>query len=111
MTDVEPVVTDFAATGRTGRRNAMPDILGSNAGAGASEIQEKLAELSVSGTIHAPNTANQIHEGTHTDTNTMLFILACPSISLLHKHHTLWITLSVMAHLSLTVVLVTWHSS
>ncbi|KAL2081923.1 hypothetical protein ACEWY4_021741 [Coilia grayii] len=48
MTDVEPVVTDFAATGRTGRRNAMPDILGSNAGAGATELQEKLAELSVS---------------------------------------------------------------
>ncbi|XP_066533607.1 cAMP-dependent protein kinase inhibitor beta [Hoplias malabaricus] len=47
MTDVEPVVTDFAATGRTGRRNAMPDILGSNAGPGASELPNKLAELSV----------------------------------------------------------------
>uniref|UniRef100_A0A670HYE1 cAMP-dependent protein kinase inhibitor beta n=1 Tax=Podarcis muralis TaxID=64176 RepID=A0A670HYE1_PODMU len=32
MTDVEPVVTDFAASGRAGRRNALPDILGSSAG-------------------------------------------------------------------------------
>lgn len=47
MTDVEPVVTDFAATGRTGRRNAMPDILGSNAGPGAADLPNKLAELSV----------------------------------------------------------------
>ncbi|XP_028809420.1 cAMP-dependent protein kinase inhibitor beta isoform X2 [Denticeps clupeoides] len=45
MTDVEPVVTDFASTGRTGRRNAMPDILGSTAGPGASELQQKLSDL------------------------------------------------------------------
>uniref|UniRef100_A0A8C0Z8W0 Uncharacterized protein n=1 Tax=Cyanistes caeruleus TaxID=156563 RepID=A0A8C0Z8W0_CYACU len=38
MTDVEPVVTDFAASGRAGRRNALPDILGSPAGAGTSEL-------------------------------------------------------------------------
>lgn len=49
MMDVEPVVTDFAATGRTGRRNALPDILGSASGAGTSNLPEKLAELSVSG--------------------------------------------------------------
>ncbi|KAG7460994.1 cAMP-dependent protein kinase inhibitor beta [Megalops cyprinoides] len=48
MTDVEPVVSDFAATGRTGRRNALPDILGSTAGAGTSDLPDKLAELSVS---------------------------------------------------------------
>uniref|UniRef100_A0A667Z5X4 Uncharacterized protein n=1 Tax=Myripristis murdjan TaxID=586833 RepID=A0A667Z5X4_9TELE len=47
MTDVEPVVTDFTSTGRTGRRNAMPDILGSSAGAGAADLSGKLAELSV----------------------------------------------------------------
>ncbi|KAI4873150.1 hypothetical protein NFI96_014567, partial [Prochilodus magdalenae] len=47
MTEVEPVVTDFAATGRTGRRNAMPDILGSTAGPGAADLPNKLAELSV----------------------------------------------------------------
>lgn len=49
MTDVEPVVTDFAASGRAGRRNALPDILGSSAaGAGTSELPLKLAELSMS---------------------------------------------------------------
>ncbi|KFM14102.1 cAMP-dependent protein kinase inhibitor beta, partial [Pygoscelis adeliae] len=48
MTDVEPVVTDFAASGRAGRRNALPDILGSPAGAGTSDLTHKLAELSVS---------------------------------------------------------------
>ncbi|XP_062426908.1 cAMP-dependent protein kinase inhibitor beta [Rhea pennata] len=48
MTDVEPVVTDFAASGRAGRRNALPDILGSPAGAGTSDLPHKLAELSVS---------------------------------------------------------------
>ncbi|XP_030412075.1 cAMP-dependent protein kinase inhibitor beta [Gopherus evgoodei] len=50
MTDVEPVVTDFAASGRAGRRNALPDILGSPAevGAGSSDLPHKLAELSVS---------------------------------------------------------------
>uniref|UniRef100_A0A8C0B5B3 IPKB inhibitor n=1 Tax=Buteo japonicus TaxID=224669 RepID=A0A8C0B5B3_9AVES len=30
MTEVEPVL-DFASSGRTGRRNALPDILGSPA--------------------------------------------------------------------------------
>lgn len=45
MTDVEPVV--FAATSRTGRRNALPDILGSTAGPGAADLPDKLAELSV----------------------------------------------------------------
>ncbi|XP_042674324.1 cAMP-dependent protein kinase inhibitor beta isoform X1 [Centrocercus urophasianus] len=48
MTDVEPLVTDFAASGRAGRRNALPDILGSPAGAGTSDLPHKLAELSVS---------------------------------------------------------------
>ncbi|KAK1171589.1 cAMP-dependent protein kinase inhibitor beta [Acipenser oxyrinchus oxyrinchus] len=45
MTDV---VIDFEATGRTGRRNALPDILGSPAGVGMSELPQKLAELSMS---------------------------------------------------------------
>ncbi|KAF7690500.1 cAMP-dependent protein kinase inhibitor beta [Silurus meridionalis] len=47
MTDVETVVTDFAATGRTGRRNAMPDILDPNAGPEAADLPNKLADLSV----------------------------------------------------------------
>ena len=49
MTDVEPVVTDFASTSRTGRRNALPDILGSNAAAATADLPDKLAELSVAG--------------------------------------------------------------
>ncbi|CAI9571348.1 unnamed protein product [Staurois parvus] len=48
MTDVEPGVPDFAASGRSGRRNALPDILGSPAGAEATDLPQKLAELSVS---------------------------------------------------------------
>lgn len=51
MTDVETVVTDFAATGRTGRRNAMPDILGSNAGPEAADLPNKLADLAGEGTV------------------------------------------------------------
>lgn len=50
MTDVETVAPDFAATGRTGRRNAMPDILGSNAGPEAADLPNKLADLAVGGT-------------------------------------------------------------
>ncbi|KAM6965231.1 cAMP-dependent protein kinase inhibitor beta [Aplochiton taeniatus] len=43
MTDVEPVVsTDFASTGRTGRRNAIPDIQD-----GTADLPDKLAELTV----------------------------------------------------------------
>lgn len=51
MTDVETVGTDFAATGRTGRRNAMPDILGSNAGPEVEDLPNKLADLTVGGTV------------------------------------------------------------
>ena len=50
MTDVEPVVTDFASTARTGRRNAIPDLLGAAAGpSGSAEMSNKLAELTVVG--------------------------------------------------------------
>ncbi|KAE8602328.1 hypothetical protein XENTR_v10013949 [Xenopus tropicalis] len=48
MTDVESGVTDFAASGRAGRRNALPDILGSPAGGETSDLPKKLAELSLS---------------------------------------------------------------
>ncbi|XP_053314998.1 cAMP-dependent protein kinase inhibitor beta [Spea bombifrons] len=48
MTDVEPGVTDFASSGRAGRRNALPDILGSPAGAETADLPQKLAELSLS---------------------------------------------------------------
>uniref|UniRef100_A0A803TX09 cAMP-dependent protein kinase inhibitor beta n=1 Tax=Anolis carolinensis TaxID=28377 RepID=A0A803TX09_ANOCA len=45
MTEVEPVL-DFASSGRTGRRNALPDILGSPAGVGPTDLPLKLAEMS-----------------------------------------------------------------
>ena len=47
MTEVEPVL-DFASSGRTGRRNALPDILGSPAGLSPAELPLKLAEMSLS---------------------------------------------------------------
>ncbi|KAF0047544.1 hypothetical protein F2P81_001177 [Scophthalmus maximus] len=46
MTEVEPVL-DFATSGRSGRRNALPDILGSPAGVNPGDLPLKLAELSV----------------------------------------------------------------
>ncbi|XP_026558592.1 cAMP-dependent protein kinase inhibitor alpha-like [Pseudonaja textilis] len=46
MTEVEPVL-DFASSGRTGRRNALPDILGSPAGVSPTDLPLKLAEMSI----------------------------------------------------------------
>lgn len=46
MTEVEPVL-DFSSSARTGRRNALPDILGSPAGVAPSDLPLKLAEMSL----------------------------------------------------------------
>ncbi|XP_075459231.1 cAMP-dependent protein kinase inhibitor beta-like [Ascaphus truei] len=46
MTEVEPVL-DFATSARTGRRNALPDILGSPVGVSPSDLPLKLAEMSL----------------------------------------------------------------
>uniref|UniRef100_A0A8D0DKA9 IPKA inhibitor n=1 Tax=Salvator merianae TaxID=96440 RepID=A0A8D0DKA9_SALMN len=46
MTEVQPVL-DFASSGRTGRRNALPDILGSPAGVSPTDLPMKLAEMSL----------------------------------------------------------------
>ncbi|XP_036410966.1 cAMP-dependent protein kinase inhibitor beta-like [Megalops cyprinoides] len=46
MTEVEPVL-DFASSGRSGRRNALPDVLGSPAGVSPSDLPLKLGELSL----------------------------------------------------------------
>lgn len=51
MTEVEPVL-DFASSGRSGRRNALPDILGSPAGVNPGDLPLKLAELSLKGTAN-----------------------------------------------------------
>ncbi|KTF73792.1 hypothetical protein cypCar_00034976 [Cyprinus carpio] len=46
MTEVEGAL-DFVSSGRSGRRNALPDILGSPAGVSPSDLPLKLAELSL----------------------------------------------------------------
>ncbi|KAJ8386279.1 hypothetical protein AAFF_G00174750 [Aldrovandia affinis] len=46
MTEVEPVL-DFASSERSGRRNALPDVLGSPAGVSPSDLPLKLGELSL----------------------------------------------------------------
>ncbi|XP_056306568.1 cAMP-dependent protein kinase inhibitor alpha [Danio aesculapii] len=47
MTDVEVTYEDFIASGRTGRRNAVHDILGSSGGLDASGLSQTLSELSI----------------------------------------------------------------
>uniref|UniRef100_A0ABI7XFE6 cAMP-dependent protein kinase inhibitor beta n=3 Tax=Felinae TaxID=338152 RepID=A0ABI7XFE6_FELCA len=47
MTDVEPVVNNFASSARTGRRNAVPDIQGSAGTGGISELPLRLEALSM----------------------------------------------------------------
>uniref|UniRef100_A0A8C4UDF1 IPKB inhibitor n=1 Tax=Falco tinnunculus TaxID=100819 RepID=A0A8C4UDF1_FALTI len=63
MTEVEPVL-DFASSGRTGRRNALPDILGSPAGVSPSDLPLKLAEMSLN-TVerHPPAMGGAAHGG------------------------------------------------
>ncbi|CAB3359252.1 Hypothetical predicted protein [Cloeon dipterum] len=41
-------IHDFLTTGRTGRRNAMPDILNENAKASTADLPEKLQALTCS---------------------------------------------------------------
>ncbi|XP_010225069.1 PREDICTED: cAMP-dependent protein kinase inhibitor alpha-like, partial [Tinamus guttatus] len=48
MTDVESTYADFIASGRTGRRNALHDILVSSTGGNSSELALKLSELDIS---------------------------------------------------------------
>ncbi|XP_043915942.1 cAMP-dependent protein kinase inhibitor beta-like [Protopterus annectens] len=46
MTEVEPML-DFASSARTGRRNALPDILGSPSGVSPGDLPLKLAEMTL----------------------------------------------------------------
>uniref|UniRef100_A0A8D0GIH7 IPKA inhibitor n=1 Tax=Sphenodon punctatus TaxID=8508 RepID=A0A8D0GIH7_SPHPU len=55
MTEVEPVL-DFASSGRTGRRNALPDILGSPAGVSPTDLTLKLEEMSLNSEMQSPST-------------------------------------------------------
>ncbi|KAH1178574.1 hypothetical protein KIL84_012276 [Mauremys mutica] len=47
MTDVESTYADFIASGRTGRRNAIHDILVSSTSGNSSELSLKLSELDI----------------------------------------------------------------
>lgn len=50
MTDVESTYADFIASGRTGRRNALHDILVSSSSGNTSELALKLSELDINKT-------------------------------------------------------------
>lgn len=47
MTDVEATYEDFIASGRTGRRNAVHDILGESGALDASGLSQTLSELNI----------------------------------------------------------------
>ncbi|EGW06431.1 UPF0418 protein FAM164A [Cricetulus griseus] len=51
MTDVETTYADFIASGRTGRRNAIHDILVSSASGNSNELALKLAGLDINKTV------------------------------------------------------------
>lgn len=48
MTDVEVTYEDFIASARTGRRNAVHEILGSSGGLDTSGLSQTLSELNIS---------------------------------------------------------------
>ncbi|XP_012671600.1 cAMP-dependent protein kinase inhibitor alpha [Clupea harengus] len=50
MTDVESSYEDFIASGRTGRRNAVHNIVGSAGNLESSELSETLSKLNISKT-------------------------------------------------------------
>lgn len=50
MTDVEATYEDFIASGRTGRRNAVHDILEESGGLDAGGLSHALSELSINKT-------------------------------------------------------------
>ncbi|KAM9308729.1 cAMP-dependent protein kinase inhibitor alpha [Gastrophryne carolinensis] len=50
MTDVEPTYADFIASGRSGRRNALHDILVTSAAGNTSELALKLSEIDINKT-------------------------------------------------------------
>ena len=45
MMDVETSYSDFISCDRTGRRNAVPDIAGQEAGVSATELTKDMAEM------------------------------------------------------------------
>lgn len=66
MTDVETTYADFIASGRTGRRNAIHDILVSSASGNSNELALKLAGLDI-------NKTGELFD-THLSVNMGLFV-------------------------------------
>lgn len=52
-------VAEFLVTGRTGRRNAMADILGQNANTSSGDLPERLESLTTVDPEAGPSTSNQ----------------------------------------------------
>ncbi|XP_071961604.1 uncharacterized protein [Antedon mediterranea] len=57
MTEVAPKLVEFAQTSRSGRRNALPDILHVSNEVPVSELVEKLDQLSVEGNEDSKSSA------------------------------------------------------
>lgn len=60
-------VTEFLVTGRTGRRNAMADILGPNASVTSGDLPERLQSLTTMDSDGAGPSANIQMEATGTE--------------------------------------------
>ncbi|KAG5271459.1 hypothetical protein AALO_G00180060 [Alosa alosa] len=69
MTEVE-LMLDFASSGRSGRRNALPDILGSPAGVNPTDLPLKLAQLSVTDGPGGAQSPSSEEPPTPTDSST-----------------------------------------
>jgi hypothetical protein len=73
------VTQDFLTTGRVGRRNALPDILGEHALTTTSELPDRFKSLSTAG--EPPNLTDASHP--------LSIVCHCPSLSICNfaKYH------------------------
>lgn len=82
MTDVESTYADFIASGRTGRRNALHDILVSSPGGNSSELALKLSELDINKTGEYVLGFHYIYFKLRTSTQSIVYVptlFPCPS--------------------------------
>ncbi|XP_048859362.1 cAMP-dependent protein kinase inhibitor alpha-like [Brienomyrus brachyistius] len=61
MTDVESTYADFIASGRTGRRNALHNILGNSSDLDSRELSLKLTELEINKTSEGDEAGESQH--------------------------------------------------
>ncbi|KAG8593967.1 hypothetical protein GDO81_001012 [Engystomops pustulosus] len=69
MTDVESTYADFIASGRTGRRNALHDILVSSSSGNTSDLALKLSDLDINKSEGDENEQTTPSEKTTDDQN------------------------------------------